>query len=320
MTVWLLLLLRFQVVPAGSFEVVTFRFPNQIIRSPLHSAKHSGKPWNNFRGQLSLYAKKANLRSGNTVDRCLSLRMIQASLSKQPPKYAWGSDDYFPLSLYTLSILLSGVFIGLPFVLTAPTTAGVAVGMQLPALSGVVLSNLAYLVVYYSILGAQVSYRMQNKENLTSEGMYSVQRITGNTLEQMVPFLLSQWLYAAYVDAAGAATLGWLYVFFRALYGPLWAVYGEFTVLVELSTNPAYSVIYLLVAGVALKVITGGSLVHWLLQLPVPSWVSGPIVTILLQMLVVVFVWGAPPNGHFLGQMLGRADRRRAIAKENGSS
>lgn len=93
--------------------------------------------------------------------------------------------------------------------------------------------------MYYNVLGAQVAYRMQNRGSTIEAGLKATNRTTGNTLEQMVPFLVSLWLYATYVDVGGAASLGWVYIAARACYGPLWAVYGEFTVLVELSTSPA---------------------------------------------------------------------------------
>ncbi len=39
-----------------------------------------------------------------------------------------------------------------------------------------------------------------------------------NTLEQMGPFLVSLWLFAVFVSARWAGTLGFVYTFFRSLY------------------------------------------------------------------------------------------------------
>lgn len=65
-------------------------------------------------------------------------------------------------------------------------------------------------------------------------------RMVGNTLEQLVPFLGSLWMYAFFVDPEGTRLTGALYIVSRALYPPLfWA--GSPWIL--LSTVPGYAVI-----------------------------------------------------------------------------
>lgn len=71
-------------------------------------------------------------------------------------------------------------------------------------------------------------------------------RMVGNTLEQLVPFLGSLWLYALFVDPERTRLTGAVYITARALYPPLfWA--GSPWIL--LSTIPGYAIIaYQLVA------------------------------------------------------------------------
>jgi uncharacterized MAPEG superfamily protein len=66
-------------------------------------------------------------------------------------------------------------------------------------------------------------------------------RAVGNTLEQLVPFVGSLWLYALTVGPQHTAITGWTYVASRALYPPLfWA--GSPYIL--LATVPGYLVIW----------------------------------------------------------------------------
>lgn len=48
--------------------------------------------------------------------------------------------------------------------------------------------------------------------------MLAVDRVVGNTLEQMGPFLASFWLYAVFVSPRVATVLGSAYIVLRALY------------------------------------------------------------------------------------------------------
>ena len=59
---------------------------------------------------------------------------------------------------------------------------------------------------------AQVKYGGNNK------AVRNANRIVGNFQEQMVPFLVSMYLYATYVSASGAAQIGWAWLFFRSYY------------------------------------------------------------------------------------------------------
>ena len=71
-------------------------------------------------------------------------------------------------------------------------------------------------------------------------------RAVGNTLEQMVPFLLGLWVYAVFVSPERAAELGWIYVGCRAFYPALFH-FGPWRVL---STTPCYIIIGMFWIGV----------------------------------------------------------------------
>ena len=63
--------------------------------------------------------------------------------------------------------------------------------------------------------------------------------MVGNTLEQAPAFMIALWLHAAFVDVAGAATLGWIWIGFRCLYPFVWGRIPWIFV----STLPGYAVI-----------------------------------------------------------------------------
>ena len=73
-----------------------------------------------------------------------------------------------------------------------------------------------------------------------------VDRVSGNTLEQMPPFLCALWLHAWLVDANIATLCGYAYVGLRALYAAMFWSKG-YSAAILLVTTPAYLIIaYLL--------------------------------------------------------------------------
>lgn len=65
-------------------------------------------------------------------------------------------------------------------------------------------------------------------------------RCAGNLLEQLIPFFLSVFAYATFVDAGGAARIGWAWFFFRSYYS---YAYRRFPLLFA-STLPAYCCVW----------------------------------------------------------------------------
>ncbi|KAL3932603.1 MAG: hypothetical protein SGBAC_010773 [Bacillariaceae sp.] len=68
-------------------------------------------------------------------------------------------------------------------------------------------------------------------------------RCAGNLLEQLVPFFVSMLAYATFVDAGGAARIGWVWFVFRTFY-PF--AYKRFPLLFA-STIPSYCCIWYMI-------------------------------------------------------------------------
>eukprot|EP00043_Microstomoeca_roanoka_P029208 m.21160 g.21160 ORF g.21160 m.21160 type:complete len:230 (-) comp9041_c0_seq1:137-826(-) len=127
-----------------------------------------------------------------------------------------------------------------------------------------VYATLAYFAIYLLMLlsqsaTSQLLAREARKKgdkfvkyyNVSEPRMLRADRTVGNTLEQMGPFLCLYWL-AIYVcsikgsDASLVALSGYVYVIFRALYAPIWALSGSsargIKPLILLATLPCYAV------------------------------------------------------------------------------
>jgi len=90
----------------------------------------------------------------------------------------------------------------------------------------------------------RMKYFSDNKYALRSD------RVTGNTLEQMVPFLVSLWLHAWLVDSLEAEWCGWMYILLRVMYAIVFWSKG-YSMHILLVTTPAYFLIwYMLVGGI----------------------------------------------------------------------
>merc|ERR1719323_2018094 len=68
-------------------------------------------------------------------------------------------------------------------------------------------------------------------------------RSFNNFVEQTAHFIVMMWLTALFCNAQSAGSAGLWYVFFRALFPIFWAIKGQWNLLIELSTQPAYAVI-----------------------------------------------------------------------------
>jgi len=66
-------------------------------------------------------------------------------------------------------------------------------------------------------------------------------RCAGNLLEQLIPFFVSMYAYATFVDAGGAARIGWAWFFFRSYYSFVWK---QGIPLLLVSTVPAYTCVW----------------------------------------------------------------------------
>ncbi|MGH6940345.1 MAPEG family protein [Hypericibacter sp.] len=84
------------------------------------------------------------------------------------------------------------------------------------------LATIAALLVYLAtfVLASRMRYRHKVMAPSTEgpEEFKRAQRIQANTLEQLVPFLASLWLFAIFVSPLWAAVLGAVWVAGRVLY------------------------------------------------------------------------------------------------------
>lgn len=81
--------------------------------------------------------------------------------------------------------------------------------------------------------------------------MLAADRAVANTHEQMVPFLASMWLHAAFVSPSRAAVLGAIYVGLRAAYPFLLGrrVSGTQPKRVFIATGPSYAIVFYLLGS-----------------------------------------------------------------------
>mmetsp|Transcript_25924 Transcript_25924/g.72592 ORF Transcript_25924/g.72592 Transcript_25924/m.72592 type:complete len:152 (+) Transcript_25924:72-527(+) len=122
-----------------------------------------------------------------------------------------------------------------------------------------VAATVSYMLFYYYLLiglqrkvkyAVQAELRAQGKEfdryHSSDPRMLAADRIVGNTLEQMCPFLCSMWLYAACVSCVMAGYLGFLYLGFRILYPYLIGTRLSHmqSKRVYFATLPAYAIIF----------------------------------------------------------------------------
>jgi hypothetical protein len=164
-------------------------------------------------------------------------------------KYPWG-DDVFPMSVFFPMLFTIPMLVGLGLYATGNDAAVAADATPpLSALKGVALATCAWIAMIYTFFGAQVA--MEEKDG--EECKKIVERTMMNTLEQSPCFLLSMWLHALFVNPATSATLGFIYVVFRFMYGILYGLYGQFTIIAEVATVPNYAVIFWFLAATVAK-------------------------------------------------------------------
>ena len=103
--------------------------------------------------------------------------------------------------------------------------------IPLSALRGPATVTALYFLLYYSLmfgLQTRTKYRLQREYAARDQvfdryrsgdpEMLKADRAVQNTHEQMVPFLVSMWMYAVFVSPDTATVLGLIYVLLRAIY------------------------------------------------------------------------------------------------------
>ncbi|MEM7151204.1 MAG: MAPEG family protein [Myxococcota bacterium] len=133
-------------------------------------------------------------------------------------------------------------------------------------LHGPVAVTVAYFVLWYAMLfGLQSRTKYRLKALYAQEGktfdryfgqdpqMLAADRAVANTHEQMVPFMVSLWLYACFVSPSHATWLGAAYVGLRGLYPVLLGsrVSKVQSKRVAFVTFPCYAIVFFMLGGTA---------------------------------------------------------------------
>jgi hypothetical protein len=142
---------------------------------------------------------------------------------------------------------------------------------EVAALRAPIAVTAAYFVLWYALLfGLQTRTKYRLRREYAARGevfdryrsadpeMLKADRAVQNTHEQMVPFLVSLWMYAWFVSASTAGILGSVYVALRALYplllGP--RIDQVQPRRVAFVTIPCYAIVGWMLAGSVFRALT----------------------------------------------------------------
>lgn len=144
------------------------------------------------------------------------------------------------------------------------------VTLELAMFKGPIAVTAAYFALWYGLLfglQSRTKYKLQAEYAARGEvfdryfgqdgRMLAVDRVVINTQEQMVPFLVSMWLYAVFVSPTWAAGLGAGYVILRALYPLLIGASLSKTQSkrVFLVTGPCYAIVFTMLGSAVYTVL-----------------------------------------------------------------
>ena len=102
--------------------------------------------------------------------------------------------------------------------------------MSAQAFAGPLLVTVAYVIVYYLLIVHQLAVKTRLRREYRARGesfdryfgadreMLAADRMSGNMLEHMPPFLILLWLNAIFVGTRGATLAGAAYLLSRILY------------------------------------------------------------------------------------------------------
>lgn len=137
---------------------------------------------------------------------------------------------------------------------------------DLAQLHGPLLVTVGQLLLWYSLLfGLQTRTKYRLKARYQADGkvfdryfgqdeeMLAADRAVANTHEQMVPFLVSLWVFAIFVSPRHATWLGAAYLVLRGVYPLLLGkrVSKVQSKRVALVTFPSYAIVFTLLGGAA---------------------------------------------------------------------
>jgi len=170
-------------------------------------------------------------------------------------KYLWGNEP-FSMPFYLGTLFTCALALGVVLALAGPEDAVTESSFPaVAALRRVAVVTTAFVFMWYIFLGNQIGINFTEglPEDVAKDAKHIADRTVANTLEQAIPFLLLLWLEALFVNPRTAMILGWIYVATRFLYPFMFAMYGKFTVLIMVSTNPGYLIIFYFAVSVFFK-------------------------------------------------------------------
>ena len=170
----------------------------------------------------------------------------------QVATFPWGSDS-FAFSYLPHCIAVGAAATAAAIALTSPSGPMTC----LDHARGPVLVTLYWVWGFFNSIKSQIMVKSRCGGN--EQACKVAERSMMNTLEQGVPFLALFWMTAACVDAAIATSCGFVYCAFRMFYGLSYSYYGGFSMLVEVVTQPNYTVLHVFAGALASFGLGGGS-------------------------------------------------------------
>lgn len=115
------------------------------------------------------------------------------------------------------------------------------------------IALILYQVLTFNVGRARARYGVKVPQVSGPPAFDRVYRVQQNTLEQLVFFLPSLWLFAAFVNVTAAASLGAIWILGRILYA--WGYYQAAE-----KRGPGFGVSFLAAAGLAIGALIGSLL------------------------------------------------------------
>ena len=184
-------------------------------------------------------------------------------------KFWWGNDDPQDKRIFALALVFGFVMNCFVLYLFAAEVANgqpaIDSGLSLSSMRGILIVTLGWIFCFLSAMGGQISTKMKFQDN--EEASHLAERGLMNTLEHAIPSLLLIWLAGIYCNAVAATVFGGVYVCARFLYPVFYGWYGQFTMLVEFSTQLGYVAIGVLSMSLVGQVLWNDSLLgHFVLE------------------------------------------------------